>query len=356
MVPRLHVRCKIPLPEAIVLSTQQDVVYPPLQRRLPNGLATISLGVDEKHARDVYNSRGGTIANYWVNTKVDLLSVDLVLDDLTDDELSRLEGHHPSAAYYTSQHGRYQEAHELGARIASTLIEACNLVVRAIARRFGQFWLKPIRRDESLQHFLIAIGAEWSSPGGWAPLFVQPPSSGGRIFLGVADQYLEISDWTSLDPDLNGLHPQNVGFSLVAEARQRFEENDVQVAIIHLNSALEWCVQTFLNGKLGPVIPQTSLETVLRQSHGRLLTDWVLPLVRQLGIDLESREWPSIRRIQELRAEAGHPSRVVGLASLGEQDFNRLAQDATVTIAKLLGVPTPKMPPPMDAAGATGTV
>jgi hypothetical protein len=130
----------------------------------------------------------------------------------------------------------------------------------------------------------------------------------------------------------------------------------VRVAIIGINSALEWAVQRFLRDRLGPKIPSKSLEELLKQSHGRLLDDWVLPLDREISLGFQSHEWPSIKRVQELRREAGHPAVSTGIKNLTDAEFQRLVRDAISAVAKLTGLPTPKMPPPMIGVLSGGTV
>src|SRR5258708_6549585 len=125
--------------------------------------------------------------------------------------------------------------------------------------------------------------------------------------------------------------------------------------MIYLNSAIEWAVQRFLCAQLGPQIPPKCLEGLLKQSHDRLLNDWVLPLERSAGLNLESNEWPSIKKVQQYRREAGHPSVSTGLSKITDLEFAKLMRDATTAMAKLAGLPVPKAPPPMvgDLGGET---
>jgi hypothetical protein len=86
------------------------------------------------------------------------------------------------------------------------------------------------------------------------------------------------------------------------------------------------------------------------------LEDWVLPLMRDAGLNLENTgEWQSIKRIQDFRREAGHPNVSRGLEKLTSQEFSKLVRDATSAMSKLARLDTPKTPPPMfvDLAGGT---
>ena len=353
----IEVRAKIPLQESIVLATQRELEYPELEMQTANGRVWLSLVVPRDDAQRLWES-GKHLGHYWVNTRVEALDVRLVVEDVSAEELMRLEGRHPQAAWYTSTEGQYQEAEELGERIATTIVDSCNRLLRWLRTKYGQFWVKPLRREEPVQNFLDQIQAKWRVPAGaWRRLNAYPPVIRvDRIVLGVADRYLQVRDWEKLQADLRRQDEPGAGLLLVATAKDRFTEGDRQMAIIHLNSALEWCVQTFVEGELKGVIPPESLKVVLRQAHGRLLNEWVLPLCRKRSIDVESVEWPSVKRVQDLRAEAGHLSRQGDLYALSESEFHTLAKNSISFICKLLGEATPKAPPPLSTATAAGTV
>ena len=82
----------------------------------------------------------------------------------------------------------------------------------------------------------------------------------------------------------------------------------------------------------------------------------MLPLDRSLGLGLELNEWKSIKKIQGLRKEAGHPTLLNEIAKLTRTDFQILVRDAASAVAKLSGLTMPKMPPLMDADVAGGTI
>ena len=121
--------------------------------------------------------------------------------------------------------------------------------------------------------------------------------------MGAVKLYLEISDWRTIQHAVERNESPADGFTLLSDSRERYHQGDRKVAIIHLNSALEWAVHHFLDSQLGSKIPSESLKELLKQSHGRLLENWVLPLDRDLALGLERDEWPSIKRIQDLRKE-----------------------------------------------------
>jgi hypothetical protein len=173
--------------------------------------------------------------------------------------------------------------------------------------------------------------------------------------MGAVKLYLEIFDWQTIQSAIGKADSPPDGFTLLSDSKDRYHKGDRRIAIMHLNSALEWAVHRFLHAQLSSRIPPESLENLLKQTHGRLLRDWVLPLDRRLHLGLEHGEWPSIRRIQELRKEAGHPTVSTGLCNLTDADFAKLVKDATHAVAKLTGIPVPKSPPPMVGAIAGGT-
>ena len=118
---------------------------------------------------------------------------------------------------------------------------------------------------------------------------------------------------------------------------------------------MESAVERFIEDQLGPKVPQVSLKNVLKENYDRLLNNWVLPLSDELNLDLRNHEWASIKRIQELRRESGHPTVNTGIATLDKIEWFRLVKDATSAISKLTGTVPPKSPHPMWAALQSGT-
>jgi hypothetical protein len=295
--------------------------------------------------------------DWWVNTRVDSLVLQLILTNVDDDTLLRLAGQHPTAETFVGDGSVRQHAEEFGRRVREEVIAAVNLLVRVIRDAFGQYWLAHVEPNDSLQHFLNDIGAQWRvEASSWQELWAEPFAivMKGAV-IGAADQYLTLQDWRDVERTLKGDAPPIVTDSLLAEARARFDAGDKQLAIIHLNSALEWTVHRFLESQLAPAVPEESIRILLRQAHGRLLNEWVLPLIRQRGPNLEPIEWDAIKRIQKLRAEAGHPTLGTEVAALSNGEFEHLTRSAASGIAKLMGKPVPKAPPRLYAYAAAGT-
>lgn len=166
-------------------------------------------------------------------------------------------------------------------------------------------------------------------------------------FIGGKRQYFEVTDWEMIRGALARGEAPSEAYSLVSDAKQRFEDGDEHIAVLHLNSAMEAAVGQFIRDQVGPKIPAPSLEKILRDSYDRQLTNWVLPLSDELNLDLRNKEWTSIRKIQDLRRESGHPQVVSGIATLTDAHWTVLVNDAISAIAKLTGTPQPKSPRPM---------
>ena len=362
----IEVRCKVELAEAIVLATQQDKFYGAIRWKLANGdTATVQMEVSEDEIRrsyEEYESKG----NWYVNSRVSNLKVSLDVEQVSEDELDRLYGRHPSERKFvarfeaiagTDSEQTYQEAPELGRRVATDIREAVNTILRFIRDSYGQHWLKLISDEDPVQNFLDRVHAEWQE--GTNPclrLCVAPPTLVIKgLQMGAVKLYLEISDWQTIQRAIGGNESPPDGFTLLSDSKERFHKGDTRIAIIHLNSALELAVHRFLYAQISSRIPPESLENLLKQTHGRLLSDWVLPLDRVLHLGLERGEWPSIRKVQELRKEAGHPTVSTGLCNLTDLNFAKLVQDATSAVAKLTGIPVPKSPLPMVGAISGGT-
>lgn len=353
----IEVRADFPLAASIVLSAQSGATYAPVEMRLKTGdRATVSLAVPADTIERMY-TEGAGYPDYWVNVRANVLKLVLEVDGVGTHDMNRLLGQHPTAETFVGEGQTFQEAPALGRRILDALLEAANTVIRALRYGCGQHWLTPIEYDGPTQNFLLATHTRWRTPGGeWKVLWVEPHAlviSG--VFMGAADQYLTPDDWSALGRQVAAGDEPLTGFALIVEARQRFAVGDRHMAVIHLSSALEWAVQRFLERHLAGTLPAKSLQTTLKQSHGRLLEDWVLPIARELALDLESQEWPSIKRVQTLRAEAGHPAIGRTWADLSEYDFRVLAQHATSAVSKLLAVQAPKTPPVLSVEAAAGT-
>lgn len=359
----LEIRCEVSLWEGIVLATQADTNYQPLQWTLSSG-TSVAVSIDVAAAARSEYAKHSETSNYFVNTAVQKLSIALKVLDVSDLDISRLRGAEASEktfhAHFETDSGPldfdYQAAEELGLRLVRDIVEAANKVIRFIRINYGQHWLEPIPNQSDHQNYLDTVKAQWLKDGTWTPLVTSPhvvSIPGG--FLGGTRQYLEISDWNTVQAALARGDSPSEGYALISDAKERFEENDRHIAVLFLNSAMEAAVDRFIEDQLGPKIPPASLKNILKDNYDRLLNNWVLPLSDQLNLDLRTKEWASIKKIQDLRRESGHPDVVRGIDALEETEWFQLVKDATSAIAKLTGTAPPKAPHPMWAEVQSGT-
>jgi hypothetical protein len=361
----IEVHCEVLLAQPVVLATQADTQYVPIQLMLDNGdLAVIRMDVDEAAAKAHY-AQHSSIPNYFVNTRVEKLIVVLTVKNVSALDVSRLLGTSTSEqtfhAHFETQSGPlgfdYQSAEELGQRIVQDIKDSANTLVRLIRTNYGQHWLKPVGLEEpDLQNFLDDTRARWEKNGVWTPLVVSPRVvriPGGVV--GGGRQYLEVTDWAAIRTSIRRGDTSLETYALVSDAKERFEQGDKHIAVLHLNSAMESAVDRFIEDQLGPKVPAASLKNVLKENYDRLLSNWVLPLSDELNLDLRNNEWASIKRIQELRRESGHPTVNTGIATIEKIEWFRLVKDATSAISKLTGTAPPKSPHPMWAALQSGT-
>jgi hypothetical protein len=346
----IRVQASVALANPIILATRATPTFEALDVPTTNGhVVRIELAVDEADLRAYYEQRRNDHApagrELWITSRVDRLNISLTWE-ASDEDLMRLEGRHPSAAWHTVNGRQYQKAPDFAEQLGLAIKAASDQLVDVLRFSFGQYWLRRIETPEAWSNFLVDIVAKWSRTGGdWQRIYAGPRVSRmGPIALGVAHEYLTTADWVRIHQNWPAVAAPSVGFALVAEARDRYRRGDLQLALIHLSSAVEWGTQRFLERHLAPAIPDASLRVVLKQSHGRLLNDWLLPLIRREGTDLERNEWPDIKRIQELRASAGHPDLDSAWQTVTEDEFERLADAATRTLSKLLAVAMPKSP------------
>ncbi len=365
----IEVRCNVKLSEAIVLATQQDAIYGAICWTLANGdTVAVEMDIPEDEIRRSYlenSSRG----NWWVNSMVEVLRISIKLENVSADDLDRLYARHTSdpihIAHFETSSGvgldmSYQETPEFGRRVVAEIRETVNLILKFVRDNYGQHWLRPLSQDErSLQNFLDDARAEWrEAKNPWKKLLVAHLMIYMvGAWLGVMKRYLEVGDWQMIQQAVSRKEEPCSGFALLSDSRERYYQGEPRIAIIYLNSALEWAVQRFLRDQLSSKIPSKALEKLLgHQTHGRLLDDWVLPLDRTAGLGLEHKEWPSIKKIQKLRREAGHPAKSNEISTLTILDFEKLVRDASTAIAKLSGLVAPKVPPPMMGTLAGGTL
>jgi len=351
-------RARVGLAESIVVATQDVLGFEAFTLRTPNAEVRLLLEVDDETANRMWVQRPASQKNYWVNTSVDALRIEGVLSRVEDDDLQRLRMEHPSARRFHSGGKERQEAEELGRSVAELIAASCNRLLSVIEADFGQYWLRPVAVDRPAQNSLCDWKAEWrlSEEDDWEPLWTTPCGHWGRAYIGVADQYFTRKDAERTIRVLAGSTHELTAYSLVSEARRRWHEGDRKVAILHLNSAIEWSTQEYLRRRLMDQLPEETLEVVLRQAHGRLLDEWVLPISRRDALEIENKEWPAIKRVQALRREAGHPNVTVGLGAVEDTEFQRLCHFAIAFTAKVLGTEVAKEPPYLEATAAAGSV
>jgi hypothetical protein len=361
----IEVHCEVLLAEPIVLATQADTQYAPMRLVLSSGdQAVIRMDVAEAAAKAHY-AQHSSEPNYFVNTRVEKLFVVLSVENVSALDMSRVLGTNTTEqtfhAHFETKSGPldfdYQSSEELGRRIVQNIKESANTVLRLIRASYGQHWLKPVGLDEpDLQNVLDNTKTRWEKNGVWIPLVVSPRVvriPGGVV--GGGRQYLEVSDWRAIQTAVGRGETPSEAYALVSDAKERFEQGDKHIAVLHLNSAMESAVDRFIVDQLGPKVPAASLKNVLKENYDRLLSNWVLPLSDELNLDLRNHEWASIKRIQELRRESGHPTVNTGIATLDKIEWFCLVKDATSAISKLTGTVSPKSPHPMWAALQSGT-
>lgn len=364
-MPTIEVRAQVELGEPIVLSTQDNASFPPMRWQLSTGdRVEVTMDVSHEELAEKYRKCAADGGNWFVNSRVETLTVLLELTDVAADDLDRLYGRHPSASRYVvydetpKKNVECQEAKELGVRVSGAIREAVNTILRLLRNSYGQYWLHLLEDNEAAQNFLNAVHAAWrEGEQPWTRLFIGPIEFQGGLFVfGGHDQYLEIKDWRQMQEAITDAETPLEGYVLLSDAKVKFYQGDIQTAVIHLHAALEWTVQFFLSTQLAGKIPEKSLREMQRQSYGRLLNDWVKPLARDRGLDLTDA-WESIRRIQKLRNDASHPTVEAGLAQLTSQEFTKLARHASAAVSTLIGLKSPKTPlVPLGHHLSAGTV
>src|SRR5437870_3056012 len=151
----IEVHCEVPLAEPIVLATQAEIHYAPIQWKLSSGdHVVVRMDVAEASAKAHYTEHSST-PNYFVNTRVEKLFIILTVADVSELDLARLVGTNTSEetfhAHFANPSGPldfdYQSAEELGRRVVQDIKEAANTLVRLVRINYGQHWLKPVGTD-----------------------------------------------------------------------------------------------------------------------------------------------------------------------------------------------------------------
>lgn len=352
----LSFTASVELDQPIVVATQAEPTFPEFHVTTSTARLTLSLDVDVDLAKQLWE-HGSQEPNYWVNACVGKLHVAGTFSELREDQWASLHGHHPTARRFTGNGQEHQEVPDLGEALTTAIADGCNHLIAMFSADFGQYWLRPVGVEQPVQNTLCRWGARWRDESGiWHPLWTAPRGSWGRVHLGVADQYLSMHDAELVAQRLREGKSHTVGYALLSEGKRRWDEGDRRVAIVHVSSAVEWAVQGFLESYLTDLIPEATLGAILRQAHGRLLDDWVLPISRSLELGLEGPIWESIKKVQRLRREAGHPSVDEGLADLTHSDFVLMCDYLIVAISNLVGCDPAKGPPYLEGSAAAGLV
>jgi hypothetical protein len=170
-VATIEVRCEVSLSGGeIVLATQQDTLYPPIQWQLTSGdTVSVEMEVRDKGIKLDYQKHASK-GNWYVNSKVETLRVSAKLGDVSADDLDRLYVRHSSRSFvgrFKTNSGatldqHYQEARGLGQRAVKGIREGANRVLRFVRDNYGQHWVRLLSDDEKpIQNFLDEVKAEW---------------------------------------------------------------------------------------------------------------------------------------------------------------------------------------------------
>jgi hypothetical protein len=278
------------------------------------------------------------------------LSIEIELPNISEEDLDRLANRHPSEARFvrTTHWGQreYQKAEELGRRVDDELRHAYNDFAAQSRDIYGQFALPLLENDGLPGESLVALRAEWSLDGrGWQPFvpFVATLRLEGHAPL---VSYVTGVEWTALEGRLAAGFTATEGFTLLADAILRYEQEDYSIALLQLNTAVEWAEREFLAQRLGGIVPPESLKYVLRQGQDQRERQWVRPLCMQLGIVIPDRTWSDLARLRNLRGEAAHGRQAGPAFTLPQAEFLQLLRIASEVIALLTGQPAPKLPYP----------
>jgi hypothetical protein len=353
----LRFRATVRLTERVIVATRDIIEFEPFTLKTAKGEVRLRLNVHKETANILWERRPPGQKNYWVNTSVHELRIEGVLYGIEDDDLQRLRMEHPTASRFHGGGKERQEAKELGQSVAELIASGCNRLLSVLESDFGQYWLRQVTIDQLTQNSLCDWNVEWrlTESDNWEAFWTAPRGNWGRAHVGVADRYFTHEDAERTSRILAEARHNLTAYSLISEAKRKWHEGDKKVATLHLNSAIEWSTQEYLRRRLANHLPDDTLEAVLKQMHGRLLDEWVLPMSRRDGLDIENNEWQGIKRVQTLRREAGHPSVTVGLSLVEEAEFLKLCHSAILFTAKVLGIETAKEPPYLEGSAAAGS-
>jgi hypothetical protein len=233
--------------------------------------------------------------------------------------------------------------------VAGELRHAYNDFAAQSRDMYGQFALPLLDNDGLPGESLVALQAEWALDGqDWQPFvpFVATLRLEGHAPL---VSYITNAEWTALKGRLATGIAATEGFTLLADAILRYEQEDYSIALLQLNTAVEWAEREVLAQRLGRLVPPDSLKYVLRQGQDQRERQWVRPLCMQLGIVMPDRTWSDLARLRNLRGEAAHGRQAGSAFTLPQAEFLQLLRTASEVIALLTQQPAPKLPYPGTA-------
>lgn len=340
-MPSIEITCNVDLTEPITLSISDVPHFPSISVPLKGRrFAAVSLDVPTeeiaKHLKRLASNRS------WIMCAPVRRLLIHFTEHVSDDELARLHGRHPTAREFMWNGQPRQETPGLGDRVAADIRSAARKVLQHIRDSLGQWWILPTDDGQDSSAYLRQTEARWREPGGsWQRLAPVPHVISFELSIGAAAQYLDMDDWAYLDRLIAGKDNPSLSLTLFADACSRFHAGDAATAIIHLNTAIEWAVRRFVDAKLAGVIPKEGVKSVLRSSYDRLLDDWVRPLAEREGINLD-QDWPRITAIRGRRHAVLH--RGERPLKLSEPEFNQMLGAARSMVGRLLNVREPKAP------------
>jgi hypothetical protein len=346
---RLLIRARVSLNRAFLIAVRDLEEFRPLNWTRPTGVRVmLALGVpsDTLTLRSI--DHHGATSTHPLGLPIRRIGLELELSNVEDEDIDRLLNRHPTEDRFirTTRWGQrqYQKAEMLGLRVAGELRHAFNDFATRLRDLWGQFAL-PILDDDGLPgEMLVGLNTVWSLDAQtWHPFI---PFAATLPLRGhaVLTAYITGDEWLQLETQLSGALNVPEGFTLLSDAIVRYEQEDYSMALLQLNTAVEWAEREFLAQRLHTSIPPKSLKHVLRQTQEQRERQWVRPLCNQLGITIADRTWKDIACLRTLRGGAAHGRHSDSKFLLPQAKFLTLLRSATIVISMLIGQPPPKLP------------
>jgi hypothetical protein len=346
---RLLIRARVPLNRALLIAVHDLEKFRPLNWTQPRGVrVTLALGVpsDSQTLKSIEHHRATSA--HPLGMPIRRIGLEIELPNVEDEDIDRLLNRHPTEDRFvrTTRWGQrqYQKAETLGLRVARELRHAFNNFATRSRDLWGQFAF-PNLDDEGLPgEMLVGLETVWSLDAqGWQPFvpFVATLPLRGHAVL---TSYVTNEEWGQLESHLCGTLSVPQGYTLISDAIVRYEQEDHPMALIQLNTAVEWAERMFLTQQLSGSIPSESLERVLLQPQASQEDHWVKPFCKQLGITISSHTWGDLENIRRRRNAAAHASLSGSKFSLPQPEFLKLLRSVTTMISVLIGQHPPKLP------------